>query len=425
MFRKEALENRDKTWCGKAVLLPGISSRLVIITSALFFVCFIVLISTGTYTRRISVQGEVTTWPRPVNVYSGVQGFVATQFVREGDPVKKGDPVYQIDVSKSTRRGVVNETQRQDIENQLKRIAEIIARLRESKETTLRMLEQQKIQYSASFERSAGIVRRAEEGIKLMKNNMDNYRRYQQQGLINKDQLTSLVALYYQQHNSLLSLSAQHEQNALQLTNLESQIQTQAAEFDNRVYQMELQRYELQKERINTDAGGDIIIRASSDGKIDSLSVTPGQMVSEGDSLLQIIPEKIQRYYLVLWVPNEAVPYISVGDRVNIRYEAFPAEKFGQFSAKVTLISRTPASYREMQTYTTAPINSTAGAAAYYKVVISPEKQAVSYAGKRLPLENGMKAQSTLFLEKRKIYQWMRSPFYDMKRSVTGPIHEP
>ena len=108
-----------------------------------------------------------------------------------------------------------------------------------------------------------------------MKNNMDNYRRYQQQGLINKDQLTSLVALYYQQHNSLLSLSAQHEQNALQLTNLESQIQTQAAEFDNRVYQMELQRYELQKERINTDAGGDIIIRASSDGKIDSLSVTP------------------------------------------------------------------------------------------------------------------------------------------------------
>ena len=230
-------------------------SRLVIITSAPFFRRFIVLISTGTYTRRISVQGEVTTWPRPVNVYSGVQGFVATQFVREGDPVKKGDPVYQIDVSKSTRRGVVNETQRQDIENQLKRIAEIIARLRESKETTLRMLEQQKIQYSASFERSAGIVRRAEEGIKLMKNNMDNYRRYQQQGLINKDQLTSLVALYYQQHNSLLSLSAQHEQNALQLTNLESQIQTQAAEFDNRVYQMELQRYELQKERINTDAG--------------------------------------------------------------------------------------------------------------------------------------------------------------------------
>lgn len=127
---------------------------------------------------------------------------------------------------------------------------------------------------------------------------MDNYRRYQQQGLINKDQLTSLVALYYQQHNSLLSLSAQHEQNALQLTSLESQIQTQAAEFDNRVYQMELQRYELQKERINTDAGGDIIIRASSDGKIDSLSVTPGQMVNEGDSLLQIIPEK---YNAIIW----------------------------------------------------------------------------------------------------------------------------
>ena len=53
-----------------------------------------------------------------------------------------------------------------------------------------------------------------------------------------------------------------------------------------------------------------------------------------------------------------------------------------------------------------------------------PEKQIISYGGKSLPLENGMKAESTLFLEKRRIYQWMLSPFYDMKHSATGPIDE-
>ena len=46
------------------------------------------------------------------------------------------------------------------------------------------------------------------------------------------------------------------------------------------------------------------------------------------------------------------------------------------------------------------------------------------YAGNMLPLENGMKAQSTLFLERRKIYQWMLSPFYDMKHSATGQVNE-
>lgn len=80
-------------------------------------------------------------------------------------------------------------------------------------------------------------------------------------------------------------------------------------------------------------------------------------MVNPGDNLLQVIPENIENYYLILWVPNDAVPYISAGDKVNIRYEAFPAEKFGQFSATVKTISRTPASTQEMLTYKGAPQN--------------------------------------------------------------------
>lgn len=424
MFRKEALESRKKTWCGNAVLLPGIPLWLVMTLSTVFLTCFMIFIISGTYTRRINVQGEISTWPRPVNVYSGVQGFVVKQFIKEGDSIRKGEAVYQIDVSKSTRSGVVSDSQRQDIENQLARIGDMIADIRKSKETTLRMLEKQKLQYTEASERSAAIVHRAEEGINIMKQNMENYRQYQKQGLITKDQLTNQVALYYQQQNSLLNLSTQNAQNVLQITSLDSQIQTQAAEYDNRIYQMELQRYELQKERVTTDAGGDVIVRALSDGKIDSLSVTPGQMISAGDSLLQIVPQNIKSHDLVLWVPNDALPYISVGDSVNVRYEAFPAEKFGQFSAKVMLVSRTPASSQEMQTYSGAPRNTAGGSIPYYKVVVRPERQSIAYQGKDLPLENGMKAQSTLFLEKRRIYQWMLSPFYDMKHSVTGPVNE-
>ena len=80
-----------------------------------------------------------------------------------------------------------------------------------------------------------------------MKENMDNYRQYQKLGLVNKEQLISQVALYYQQQNSLLGLSVQNDNNSLQITALDSQIHTQAADFDNQIYQMELQRFELQK----------------------------------------------------------------------------------------------------------------------------------------------------------------------------------
>ncbi|WP_038884642.1 HlyD family efflux transporter periplasmic adaptor subunit, partial [Serratia marcescens] len=212
--------------------------------------------------------------------------------------------------------------------------------------------------------------------------------------------------------------------NALQITALESRIQTQAAEFDNQIYQMELQRYELQKELLNIDAGGAIVIRALADGRVDSLSVTVGQMVNIGDSLLQLLPQDIEHYALVLWVPNDAIPYITAGDKVNVRYDAFPAEKFGQFAGTVSVISKAPASPQEMRTYQGAPKAALTAAVPYYKVIVMPEKQAIAYDGKRLSLENGMTAQSTLFLEKRTIYQWMLSPFYDMKHSATGPVDE-
>lgn len=424
MFRQEAIDNKKMKWRGRALLLPGIPFWLMAGLCLLFLVAFLTFVISGTYTRRVNVTGEISTYPRAANVYSGVQGVVIKQFVTEGQEIKTGAPIYQIDVSKSTRSGVVSDNQRRDIDGQLSRIAQIISRLESSKKNTLDMLEKQKVQYTTAFQHSSDILKRAQEGLRIMKENMENYRHYQTRGLINKDQLTNQVALYYQQQNNLLGLSGQNEQNALQITALESQIQTQAAEFDNQIYRMELQRYELEKELLNIDAGGELVVRALSDGRINSLSVTTGQMVNVGDSLLQVIPHTIDHYSLVLWVPNDAIPYIAVGDRVNIRYEAFPAEKFGQFSGTVSVISKAPASPQEMLTYQGAPKAALTASVPYYKVIVRPEKQAIMYGGKSLSLENGMKAQSTLFLEKRTVYQWMLSPLYDMKHSATGPVNE-
>ncbi|BEM23279.1 MULTISPECIES: HlyD family secretion protein [Serratia] len=424
MFRQEAIDSQKMKWRGRALLLPGIPFWLTAGLCLFFFIAFLTFAIAGTYTRRVNVTGEISTYPRAANVYSAVQGVVVKQFVTEGQVITAGAPIYQIDVSKSTHSGVVSDNQRRDINSQQARIAQIISRLESSKQATLTMLEKQKAQYTAAFSRSTVILERAQEGIRIAKENMENYRHYQTKGLINKDQLTNQVALYYQQHNNLLSLSGQNEQNALQITALESRIQTQAAEFDNQIYQMELQRYELQKELLNIDAGGAIVIRALADGRVDSLSVTVGQMVNIGDSLLQLLPQDIEHYALVLWVPNDAIPYITAGDKVNVRYDAFPAEKFGQFAGTVSVISKVPASPQEMLTYQGAPKAVLTAAVPYYKVIVMPEKQAIAYDGKRLSLENGMTAQSTLFLEKRTIYQWMLSPFYDMKHSATGPVDE-
>ncbi|CAJ0997076.1 HlyD family secretion protein [Sodalis praecaptivus] len=425
MFRQEAIENRKRQWQGRALLLPGIPAWLIAGACLSVFAALIALIMMGTYARRIQVLGEVTTSPRAINVYSSVQGYVVKRYVSQGQAVTKGSPLYLLDVSKRTPAGIVSENQRREIDKQLATLHTMMGRLEENKRIALASLAQQKTQYTAAYRRSAEIMRQAEQGVTLMKENMENYRRYQQRGLITKDQLTHQTSLYYQQQNNLLNLSGLNEQNALQILLLESRIETQSAEFANQIEQLEMQRHELKKELARNEAGEAIIIRAHGDGTIDSLSVTVGQMVNAGDSLVQILPRSIDDYFLVLWVPNEAIPFISVGDRVNVNYESFPAEKFGYFSGIIDVVTKTPATAQEMLTYPGSPRNTQSMAIPYYKVVVKPDKRTVFYDGENRSLKAGMKAQVTLFLEKRRIYQWMLSPVFTMQRSVMGPVNEP
>ncbi|MEG2565025.1 MAG: colicin V secretion protein CvaA, partial [Acinetobacter sp.] len=95
-----------------------------------------------------------------------------------------------------------------------------------------------------------------------------------------------------------------------------------------------------------------------------------------------------------------------------------------QFSGVIKTVSRVPASPQEMMTYQGSPKNPQTISSPYYKVIVKPTHQSVVYNGKLRFLENGMKAQVTLFLEKRKIWQWMLSPFYEMKHSAIGPIEK-
>ncbi|ECQ0328461.1 biotin/lipoyl-binding protein, partial [Salmonella enterica] len=158
MFRKDALDKRKIRWRGRAILLSGLPLWSIMLGSAIFIAALLIFIIAGSYTRRVNVTGEVTTWPRAVNIYSGVQGTVVKQFVHEGQKIHKGEPLYQIDVSKSTKSGVVSDNQRIDIENQIIRVKNIISHLKENKRITLDALEKQHAQYSDAFSRSSKII---------------------------------------------------------------------------------------------------------------------------------------------------------------------------------------------------------------------------------------------------------------------------
>lgn len=424
IYRKEAIEYKKTHWKGKALLLAGIPAWLITLLAFIFLIALVLSLIYCTFTQRIDVRGEVITLPHSVNVFAPQQGFVVNQHVKVGDIVKKGQSLYELDISRNTVNGNVSTAQIEVINEKIANAQDIISKLSHNKSETLSALDKQIKTTRDSLAETNRMLANTQAGLKKMHTNLASYDKYLKDGMITKDQYNYQHSLYFQQQSAYQSLVTQKMQLESQLTQTNSDKVTKAADFDNQISSQHNQINDYKNQLVESNANGNIIIKATTDGKIESLAVTKGQMVENGSSLAQIKPTGDIEYYLILWLPNNTIPYVKPGDKINIRYDAFPADKFGQFPGKVLSISSVPASRQEMAEYTNVNNGTNQQELALYKAIIKIKDKTFSYNGKTLTLSNGLKAQAVVFLEERPLYMWMFTPFYKMTQSVSGPIDE-
>lgn len=424
IYRKEAIEYKRLHWNGKVLLLAGMPAWIIASLSGLFLTALIAALIFCTFTQRVDVTGEVITLPHSINVFAPQQGFVVTQFVKIGDIVKKGQNLYEIDVSRTTSSGNVSDAQTEAIKEKIHNAKNIIEKLNENKAETANALEEQKKSASKSLKEINQMLVTTQTGLKKMNHNLISYDKYLKDGLITKDQYNYQHSLYFQQQGSYQSLVSQKMQLESQITQLNSDLVTKLADLDNQISSQQNQINDFKNQLVETNASGNVIIKATTEGKIESLAVTKGQMVDKGSSLAQIKPIENVEYYLVLWLPNNSIPYVKPGDIINIRYDAFPADKFGQFPGEILFISSLPASRQEIAEYTNANVGINQQELALYKTIVKIKHTSFNYNGKELTLSNGLKAQAIVFLEERPLYLWMFTPFYKIYQSVSGPINE-
>lgn len=425
LFRKEALEQRQTLWTGRVLLQKGWPVWITVLSTFGFITALLFFLLSASYTRRITVSGEIITQPHTINLFSPEQGVISSLLVKVGQTVAPGTPLYQIDVSRVSRSGNVSVSTLSALKKQQQQIASIIEQLQSNKQQTLENLQQQLSQYLSTHETSKSMASSALEGLSAMHRSMEAYDNYRRKGLINIDQQNNQRYLFYQQQSVYQSLNSQNIQESLQITSLRSELVTKALEFDTQIAQYRYQEGELERQLAEAQAHGMFLITAPSAGRISSLSVTTGQMVNAGESLAQLIPLERTSFYLIAWLPNDSVPFRSPGKTINIRYAAFPFEKYGQFPGEIISISSAPVTAQELAGYASAP-RTTNGvvAGAWYKATIALNENTLTWQGRPLRLASGMQAQSTVFLEKRPLYQWILLPYYNMKRSITGPINE-
>ena len=157
-----------------------------------------------------------------------------------------------------------------------------------------------------------------------------------------QDQLNYQRSLFQQQQSSYQALNSQKIQQNIQLSQLRSDLLIRAADYDNQISQSESQRSELQRQLAESNAGDrDYQGAAEGDNRVAERDRRAGGRAAAARRRSSRLKTS---NITVLWLPNNSLPYVKIGDGINIRYEAFPSDKFGQFPGRIESISSVPAS---------------------------------------------------------------------------------
>jgi membrane fusion protein len=134
--------------------------------------------------------------------------------------------------------------------------------------------------------------------------------------------------------------------------------------------------------------------------------------------MLKIVPQHTSMQAELL-APSNAIGFVHEGERVLLRYSAFPYQKFGEYWGTVVTVSHAALSPDQVQGLLAgaSPVNQTGP---FYRVIVKPDSQVVNIYGEDHTLPASMQVQAYALLDQRPLYQWIFQPLYDIARAAHG-----
>jgi len=407
LFRPEVIEARRKGWLGGISLAQPLRLWVLAGSVAAAAVAIGVFLAIGEYTRRSRVQGQLVPDLGVATVVAPGAGVVDRILPREGERVLAGAPLALVASPRTTQGGGdAREGIAEGIERRRRSVLSAAAshgELLDAREASLR-------RQRSALDRELGRLRdqlaiRMRQAA-LARDTLDRYRALRREQYLSELQVN-------QQEQSVLDLAAgsqalERQQAALQrdLAQVDEALRGLPAERAAREADTARQLALLDSEQVQNDASGKLLVEAPVAGLVANRLVEPGQAVQAGQPLLTLLPAG-SHLRAQLFVPSRAVGFIEPGDKVLLRYQAFPYQKFGHHEGVVRRVSRSAVPGAGVQ-----------GGEPFYRVLVDIHRQSITAYGREEPLRPGMLLEADIMGEHRKLYEWVLEPLY----SVTGRL---
>jgi membrane fusion protein len=133
------------------------------------------------------------------------------------------------------------------------------------------------------------------------------------------------------------------------------------------------------------------IIRAGAVGRVSTLQATVGQFADPRRLQLEIVPSD-SVLQAELFVPTRAIGFVRPGQKVRMKYEAFPYQKFGTYTGQIIKVSHTIVTSADAS----GPITLREPV---YRVTASLERTDIDAYGEKIPLQADMLLSADIILE--------------------------
>lgn len=413
LFRPQALQaNRYRNLGSVSVSTPPyrwlVVSLVGVLTASI--VTFLVV---GSYTRRERVVGELLPSGGLLSVASPIAGTMSRLEINEGDVIPKGASIGVISGEVSTALGATHETIALQLRQERARLEDNLA-------------GQKKLSDDASSAwRDAVLMLRDElsqvdlqqqqrtHQVELEQSHLAKLQAMREQGFASNSQVEQQQIALLDAQARLTDLGRQRIEVGQQLQQIEQKLREQPLNEANQLNDIRGKLDSVTRDLATNESQRSVFLRAPEQSVVAALLVKPGQVVSAGQTVASLLPEGAQ-LEARLMVPSSGIGFVRIGQRVVLRYQAFPYEKFGQQAGHVSEISRTALSPQDVGRLTGQP-NVTEQ---YYRVTVALERQDIQAYGHAEKLRPGMALDADVLVDKRHLYEWALEPLYAIGRKL-------
>jgi membrane fusion protein len=418
LFRPEALLAGELAWWGRPALALGLPVAFTSISAAAVVAAAVALITLGSYSRRVDMEGAVLPSTGVIAIAVPSPGRIETLSVQEGEAVKKGAPLYTMDVDTVTKDGAIQQRIIEAQTGERDMLAHQVERKTRMNAATEKELEQKIEATKLEINQVAAHKSVQEDLVKKVANDYTYFASLVERHIVSLNEVTVRQQTWMQAVARLQDLEKSQVQLQGELKDAQYQLSTSVHTRSDEIDALNNKILEINEKLANSEAHRLIEIRAPEEGVVTAILAHAGQTVSTGAPMLKIVPQHAPRQAELL-APSSAVGFIHKGARVLLRYSAFPYQKFGEYSGTVVSVSRAALNAEEVKNLLAgAPPRKENGP--FYRVVVEPDTQIVNIDEEELTLPAGMQVQASALLERRRLYEWMIEPLYDIGRATRG-----